>query len=99
MTMRRRVGGGPGGARPQRIHVEGQTLPLDAAKDHRAQPSIADGQRLAPFRGRSYHSTRGAVAPSSTLAPLPSYGRLHGGDPPSSPPPASVAATTACDQL
>ena len=41
-------------ARPERVLVELQPLPLDAAEHHGAEPSVADGERLHPLlRGSS----------------------------------------------
>ncbi len=42
----------PRPARPERLFVQLQPLLCDAAEDHRAQPAIADGQRLDPGVGR-----------------------------------------------
>src|SRR3546814_13514837 len=41
-----------GTARPERIFVELKPLALDSAEQHRAEPAVADGQRLGPDAGR-----------------------------------------------
>ena len=40
-----------GVAGPEGVRVELEVLLIDPAKQHGAEPAVADGQRLGPFRG------------------------------------------------
>ncbi len=60
-----------GTASPEHAFVGLQMFAFDAAKNHRAQPAIADVQRLSPFDGRLNQSVRGVgMIAGSTAGPL-----------------------------